>query len=112
MNSILETLINIFPLVVADIIYDYLICKQQKDFKNQLKLAFEKNKINEVLHLKSSKLSSWLINFEKVNIKNYFNTSKNIEHFEKQRRQILIDNHFSIKKWRERQKKRLLKIQI
>ena len=112
MNSILETLINIFPLVVADIIYYFLICNQQQDFKNQLKLAFENNKINEVLHLKSSKLSSWLINFEKVNIENYFNTSKNIENFEKQRRQILIDNHFSIKKWRERQKKRRLKLQI
>jgi hypothetical protein len=106
MNSTLETLRNIFPLVVADIIYFFLISQQKQDFNNQLKLAFRNNKVNKVLHIKSNKLSSWLINFEKVNIENYFNTSKNIENFEKQRKQILIDNHLSIKKWRERQKLR------
>lgn len=106
MNSTLETLRNIFPLVVADIIYFFLISQQKHDFNNQLKLAFRNNKVNTVLHIKSNKLSSWLINFEKVNIENYFNTSKNINNFEKQRKQILIDNHLSIKKWRERQKLR------
>ena len=106
MNSILETLRHIFPLVVADIIYFFLISQQKQDFNNQLKLAFRNNTVNKVLHIKSNKLSSWLINFEKVNIENYFNTSKNIENFEKQRKQILIDNHLSIKKWRERQKLR------
>ena len=110
MNSVLETLRNIFPLVVADIIYYYLICQQKKDFKNQLKLAYKNNTVNQVLNIKSKTLSSWLINFEKVYIENYFNTSKNIDNFKKQRKQILIDNHLSIKKWRERQKQRMLKI--
>ena len=106
MNSILLTLRSIFPLVVADIIYHFLILQQNKDCRNQLKLAFENNTVNRVLNIKSNKLSSWLTNFEKVNIENYFYTSKNIKNFERQRKQILIDNHLSIKKWRERQKLR------
>lgn len=112
MKSILETLRYIFPIVVADIIYHFLILQQKQDFKNQLKLAFENNKVNEILRIKSNNLSSWLINFEKVYLEYYFNTSKNIDNFKKQRKKILIDNHNLIKKWRERQKQKMLKIKI
>ena len=111
MNSTLETLRQIFPLVVADIIFKYIICLHKKEFTKQLTIAFSQNNINKILNIKSSKLSLWLINFEKVNIENYLNTSKNIKNFEKQRAQILIDNHLSIKKWRERQKHRQKELQ-
>ena len=112
MNSILETLRTIFPLVVADIIYYHLIYKQKQELNNQLKSAFINNKINKILNIKRCKLSFWIVNYEKTYIQNYKQTSVNIENYKIQRKQVLFDNHLAIKKWRERQRQRQKKLNI
>ena len=113
MNSILETLRVIFPLVVANRIFYYYISNIKhmlnKDFITKLK---NNNYISSLLNVKSSNPAFWLINFEKLYIENNIFTSRNIDKFNIQRKQILIDNHLFIKKWRERQKQRQNQRQI
>lgn len=111
MKSILETLRHIFPLIVADNIYYFLIINQKTcinlEFFNKL-VSKNTNKFRNILNIKSNVPAFWLVNFEKVYIENNLFTSKNIDNFYKGRKQILIDNHLFLKNWRKRQKQRKL----
>jgi hypothetical protein len=107
MNSILEILRYVFPLIVADNIFYYLIFIQKQTLNNEFVNKLENINIHGILNIKKCLPAFWLINFEKTYIKNNLEISNNIDKFKIQRTQILIDNHLFIKKWRKRQQTRL-----
>ena len=113
MNSILEILRFVFPLVVADQIFFYYITNQKHilnyDFNSKVKNS---KSVSSLLNVKSSNPAFWLINFEKTYIENNIFTSRNIDKFNIQRKQILIDNYLFNKKWRQRQKQRQIEALI
>jgi hypothetical protein len=102
MNSLLETLRCLFPLIIADRIYYFSIKNQQITIKKELLYKFNCEGVKGVLEIKNAIPAFWLINFEDQNIKEYRYTSKNIDIFNSRFKNILIDNHDFIKNWRKR----------
>ena len=110
MNSLLETLRDIFPLIVADRIYYFFIKNHQITFKKELITKFNFKGVKGLLQIKNAIPAYWLINFEDQNIKLYSHTSKKIDIFNCQLKNILIENHLFIKKWRERNNNRTARL--
>lgn len=106
MESILEILRSIFPILIADKIFYFFILNYNKQLSSEFLLKLKFNGMQKILNFKNSIPAYWLINFEKIQREEYSNTSKNLNLFYKSRKKILIDNHNFLKKWRERQYKK------
>lgn len=109
MNSLLETLRCIFPLIVADKIYFFLIKDQQLTNRAEFLKKINYGGIKNVLEIKNRTPAFWIVNFENQNIKEYRYTSKNIDIFNSHFKNILIDNHIFIKNWRKRKNNKMKK---
>ena len=77
MKTILETLRYIFPLILANKIYFFLILNQRQKISHDLDKLFKNNSVSKILKIKQSVQSFWVLNYEEIQLHNYIHTSRN-----------------------------------
>ena len=109
-HSILGILNSIFPWMIADTIFNYVM-----DF-NKNSVISEFNKLNKKIHpngilgIKCQQLAAWIVTYEKIykddNKYRWTDTYKQNRDIN----QILLNNHICLQGWKKRQNVKYTKI--
>lgn len=99
-KSILGILYEIFPDLVAEIIFKKYINITRQNFIKEFKMSKNSIGLNGILKIKDSCMAHWIVTYEKILAeKNKFddNNLKNIN-------AILENNHYCLQAWKMRNK--------
>ena len=105
-NSILGILDSIFPWMIADKIYWFLIEHYKYTLLCEFKLLHHRKGIIGILDIKKQKLAEWPVIYELIWQEKYKYIWNNPIEYRKSLNSVLLNNHLCLNSWKKRQRKR------
>ena len=99
-DSILGILYDIFPDLIAELIFKKYINLSKQNFIDEFKISKQTMGLNGILKIKDSTMANWIVNYEQISYEQKKFDKNNLKNINS----ILANNHDCLRAWKMRNK--------